>query len=209
MFVNIFIATVLLLCSCNPKKTENISSNEFSKKGSSSLDVEQPMNIPKTKVPIYVQNCLSQTLINTNYKARKFFMLHYNKEKIVYAIEVVDETFGDYGVYLLGCEETKKICTSHPTFIFEGKVEEVEEGYDTEFRLIDYPVIDFIDIDNDGKKEILFKLRVHNGTAYHASIYNYFGFEDNLDIKSKLMFEDKTIHPVNCNSPQKLGRKLR
>jgi hypothetical protein len=39
-----------------------------------------------------------------------------------------------------------------------------EEGIDTKMKILEAPIVSFVDIDGDGKTEMLFKRRAHNGT---------------------------------------------
>ena len=64
-------------------------------------------------------------------------------------------------------------------------------------KLINKPLLEIVDIDGDGNKEVLIRERKHNGTSYNAVVAKYYKIINELEFKKMILIEERNKNPMN------------
>jgi hypothetical protein len=159
----------------------------------------------RAKVPLMVQKKINsfiarRSLSKTHDLIRErplIFEVHYDNSTSIY---VVKYTFMFTIFYqFIGLDLKSSAITETPPAIIGTYLENNEEGFEAGGHLISGKMIKFKDINNDGRVEVLTQERVHNGTAYNATITHIYLFDEKMRFNTYLCIESKMIYePNNC-----------
>ncbi len=71
------------------------------------------------------------------------------------------------------------------------------------------PLVRFLDLDRDGKPELVVQERVHNGTVYNAVVFHYFRIMPDLSLKQIIALETNLIDLHTMSSCGIIERQIR
>jgi len=117
------------------------------------------------------------------------FKVVFDSKVSIYIVKF--ENFNDIRYKFIAYNKLTGQLTNEPPEINGKWMENNEAGFNKENRLLSSPLIFFEDINQDGKKEIAVKERVHDGNVYNAVVTNYFSLESNEEFKKLISIETK------------------
>lgn len=117
-----------------------------------------------------------------------------NSKHINIFVVKIKENISSIKFDFLAYDTKTDIISTKPVSINGKWMNNNEAGFEDEHKLLTKPLIDFIDIDNDGINEIVIKERVHNGNIYNAVISHYFGLDKKMNWIKKVSIESSYIH---------------
>ena len=96
--------------------------------------------------------------------------------------------------YFIAYDSKTSRITAKPPYINGDNMENGEEGFRPEARLLKNPLIYFSPFDlKNSKGTMVVKERAHNGTAYNAVIENYYSIDTYMNLSNFLCIESKAI----------------
>ncbi len=159
----------------------------------------------RVKVPLMVQKKINsfiarRSLFKTHDLIRErpvIFEVRYDKSTSIY---VVKYTFMFTIFYqFIGFDSKSSTITENPPAIIGTYMDNNEEGFEAGDHLISGKMIEFKDVNNDGRLDVITQERVHNGTAYNAAVTHIYSFDKKMRFNTYLCIESKMIYePNNC-----------
>lgn len=120
------------------------------------------------------------------------FRVKYTKYISVYVSKIYYQHSVRY--YLVAYDSKTSRITNKPPHINGDAMENDEEGFLPEARLLEKPLISFSPFDsNNCKGTVIIKQRMHNGTGYNAVIDEYYSIDAYMDLNAFLYIESKAV----------------
>ncbi|MEZ4884905.1 MAG: hypothetical protein R3E32_09285 [Chitinophagales bacterium] len=148
-----------------------------------------------------INDIIELNFYETKYEKDKIdgiFMVKYSDEINIYVVKLKSFAILYYTVFAENIKTGK--LSSNPFYINGKWMENNEAGFRFESRLLEEPLLYFKDINEDSKKEIVIKERVHNGTVYNGVIENYYSVDNDMNMNLSAAIETKYIdlHYDDC-----------
>ena len=157
----------------------------------------------KVPIPLIVKNKIGGLL--KNYESSSppdyenlppvAFKINYSKNIDIYIVKLYSFTAISY--YLIAFNNVSNSITKTLPSINGKWMENKEAGFMKGDHLLTDPLFYFQDINHDGKKEIIIKERVHNGTAYNAVVNHIYSLDKQMNFNKIICIESRWIDPMN------------
>lgn len=131
---------------------------------------------------------------NIAVKSPIIYKVTYSQQIDIYVVELRISAGIEYKLFAF--DHDLKIGTTHPMSIFGSYMENKEEGFAKQYRLLSPSYIYFAYLTSKHKKEIVVKERVHNGTAYNGEVDHIYQLTQKMDFVQRLCIESKWIEPL-------------
>jgi hypothetical protein len=113
------------------------------------------------------------------------FKVSYNSKIDIYVLKI--HSAAGIAYQFLAYDHHSKNITARPIAIFGGFMENNEEGFKKEYRLLSGPCLYF------SGKQIVIKERTHNGTFHNAEDDHFYVLNKHMQFRQVLCVESKTI----------------
>ncbi len=154
------------------------------------------------KINSIVDSCKNISINNSiDYRV---FKVKYSAKVNIYILKLTMFNKIEY-TFLLYNQIGNHISSLIP-FINGKWMDNEEEGFYEDSKLISKPLIYFEDLTGDNCKEIIIKERVHNGTAYNAVIEHIFQLDSYMNLKKLLCVESICL---TMSESQTIKRKFK
>jgi hypothetical protein len=204
----LFISFLLLTGFSGVVKNENKSDdltikaivradNDFVTYNDEYSERESIPEIVSKKIRSILDECKTDYIRYDNSKECEYsiFRIKYTNIVSIYIAKVNLEPTIRY--YLIAYDSKTSRITNKPPWIYGSYMENDEEGFVPESRLLEKPLIYFSRFDSKNSKgTVVIKKRAHNGTSYNAVIDNYYSIDAYMNLKNFLCIETKSFADV-------------